>query len=64
MSYVTQLSSAARHVSAEQMAQSAESVGIAVLKKQMQVEAQISQQMVQMLNQAQPHLGSNVNITA
>ncbi|MCP4213703.1 MAG: putative motility protein [bacterium] len=51
-------------ISAEQMATTSDKVGISVLKKNMQVEVEVQQQLIQMLNSVQPHLGSNINVTA
>ncbi|MCP5047664.1 MAG: putative motility protein [bacterium] len=64
MSHVTEIASAARHISSEDLAIAAQKAQLSVLKTQMDVQAQVQMEMVAMLRDIQTHLGTNVNITA
>lgn len=62
MSYVAEISSAAGNVSLEELVRTVQEAQMSVLKKQMDVQVQIQQQLVNMMRQLSPHLGSHVNI--
>lgn len=61
---VTGIASAAKSVSFDQLAQTYESHSISTLKKAIDSQASIQSQIVQMMNEASPHLGSNINMLA
>lgn len=64
MSNVAEIAMAAQVVSAERLAQTMEKAGVAVLKKNLDVEAQLQMEMVAMINDVQPHLGTQVDTLA
>jgi hypothetical protein len=64
MSYVAEIASMARQVSAEEMAIALQKAQVSVLKEQMDVQALLQQQLATMIQDILPHLGNGVNITA
>ncbi len=64
MSHVAEIASQATKISADKLAEASENVGIKVLKKQIDIEAQMQMELANMLQSIQPHLGGNVNVSA
>ena len=63
VAHVAEIASAARHISSEELAIAAQKAQLSVLKTQIDVQAQVQMEMVNMLKDLQTHLGSHVNIT-
>jgi hypothetical protein len=63
MSHAAEIASAARDISAEKLATALQKAEISVLKKNIGVHTRIQQELINMLRELQPHLGSSVNIT-
>ncbi len=65
MSHIAEIASMASQVSAMKHAESMQSLDITMVKKSIDVNAKLQQQMIAMMQQsAQPHLGGNVNVSA
>ena len=64
MSNVAEISSTAKTVSAEKLATARQEAEMSILKMNIDVQARLQMEMVNMLRQLQPHLGGNVNISA
>ncbi len=64
MSYTAEIASAARQISAEELAIAMQKAEMSVLKQAIDVEALLQQQMANMIREMLPHLGTAVNITA
>lgn len=64
MSNVAEIASSAKTVSAEKLAVARQEAEMSVLKMNIDVQARLQMEMVNMLRQFQPHLGGNMNISA
>lgn len=64
MSNVAEIASTARTVSAEKLAVAGQEAEMSILKMNIDAQAKLHMEMVNMLRQLQPHLGGNVNISA
>ncbi len=63
-SQVAEIASMARYISSQKFAETQKSVSIEGVKREIDMQVMIQQQMVAMMQQIQPHLGSNVNVSA
>ena len=64
MSHIAEIASEATRISGIKHAETSQNVEMSVLKKSIDVEKMLQQQMISMMQQISPHLGSNVNVTA
>jgi len=64
MSNVAEIASAAKHISAEELALALEKAQISMLKQNIEVEALLQQQLINMIQEVLPHLGNAVNTSA
>lgn len=63
MSHVAEIASAARAISSQELAQAVQKAQLNVIKKNIDVQAEVQMQMVNMLKNLHSHLGTHVNIT-
>jgi len=61
---VAEIASFAKHVSYDKLAERYQNVEMSSLKSSIEVQSLIAEQLVNMLSEVSPHLGSNVNIVA
>jgi hypothetical protein len=64
MTNVAEIASAAKHISAEDLAIALQKTEMAVLKQNIETQALIQQQLANMIQEVLPHLGNSVNISA
>jgi hypothetical protein len=64
MSNVAEIASAAKTISLEKLVIAKQEAEMSVLKMNIDTQAQLQLEMIEMLRQLQPYLGSNVNTTA
>jgi len=64
MTAVSEIASFARQVSFDKLVERYQSAEMSSLKSAIEVESLIAEQLVDMLSEISPHLGSNVNVLA
>lgn len=64
MSNVAEIASAARAISSRELAQTVQKAQLNAMKLNMDVQAEVQLQMVNLLKDIQTHLGTHVNLTA
>ncbi len=64
MNNVSDISNAASYISNLKLTKTKEEVEISILKKSMEMQKEQAQQIVELLKEAAPHLGQNINIKA
>jgi len=64
MNNISDIANAASYISNIKLTKTKEEVGISILKKSMDMQKEQAQQLVELLKEAAPHLGQNVNIEA
>ncbi len=64
MTNVNEIAGFARQVSFDQLIEKYQSAEMSSLKSSIEVQSKIAEQLVSMLSEISPHLGSNINIVA
>ncbi len=62
MNTISDIANVASYVSAQKMSKTKQEVEISVLKKSMDLQEEQAAQLIELLKEATPHLGQNVNI--
>ena len=62
MNNITDISNAASYISNLKLSKTKKEVEISILKKSMDMQKEQAQQLVELLKEAAPYLGQNVNI--
>lgn len=64
MNNVSDISNVASYISNLKLTKTKKEVEISILKKSMEMQKEQAQQIVELLKEAAPHLGQNINIKA
>ncbi len=62
MNTVSDIANVASYVSAQKMSKTKQEVEISIFKKNMDLQEEQAAQLIELLKEAAPHLGQNVNI--